>query len=64
MTELETLRSASEDDVIAALTDAHVGLPITTPAALLEAFNLIIDIKLGETAGDGVMWQGLRKPTH
>jgi hypothetical protein len=53
MTELERLRSASEDDVLAAIEDAYVSLPITTPAQLLEAFNLVIDQMLGETAGDG-----------
>ncbi|EJL23694.1 hypothetical protein [Novosphingobium sp. AP12] len=64
MTELESLRCATEDEVIAALEGAYVSLPITTPAALLEAFNLIIDQKLGQTAGDGVMWPGLRRPAN
>lgn len=62
MTELETLRTATEDDVTAALDGAYVSLPITTPAQLLEAFNLVIDQMLGETAGDGVMWPRLRRP--
>jgi hypothetical protein len=31
---------------------------------LLEALNLIIDQKLGEMAGDEVMWPRLCNPTH
>lgn len=48
MIKTEALRTTTEDDVIAALEGAYVGLPITTPAELLEAFNRILDAKLGE----------------
>lgn len=44
----EALRQTTEDDVIAALEGAYVSLPIETPAELLEAFNRILDAKLGE----------------
>jgi hypothetical protein len=42
------LRAATEDDVEAALVDAMVRLPITTPTELLEAFNCIVDLISGE----------------
>lgn len=64
MTEIETLRCATEDDVIAALEGASFGNWPQDPAGLLEFFNRLIDVKLGETAGDGVMWQGLRPPLN
>lgn len=47
----EDLRQTTEDDVNAALDGAYVSLPITTPAELLEAFNRILDVRLGEGAG-------------
>lgn len=43
------LRSADEDDAIAALVNAYVALPLTTPAELIEAYNLILDRKLPAT---------------
>lgn len=52
MTDLLTrLRNATEDDVLAALKDAYVALPIATPAEALELFNRILDVLAGE-AGD------------
>lgn len=44
-----------------ALKSAYVQMPVENTAALLEAFNLIIDHKLGATAGDKLMWPGLRR---
>lgn len=61
MTPIEHLRQTTEDDVAEALKSAYVQLPIEDTAALLEAFNLIIDHKLGDTAGDKLMWPGLRR---
>lgn len=46
--EIGELRDTTEDHVIAALDDAYVKFPIKTPAELLEAFNLILDVRLGE----------------
>lgn len=42
------LRQTTEDDVAEALKDAYVSLPIETTAQLLEAFQRILDVKLGE----------------
>lgn len=61
MTPLERLRMASEDDVEQALKDASFGSWPQDEAELLEFFNLMIDVVLGEPAGDGVMWPGLRR---
>ncbi|GEM_PF-2310805 len=61
MTDLSTLRQATEDDVERALEGAYVALPLTDKAAALEFFNRMLDTMLGETAGDGVMWPGLRR---
>lgn len=62
MTDIERLRTASEDDVERALEGAYVSLPLTDRAAALEFFNLMLDTMLGQTAGDGVMWPNLRPP--
>lgn len=48
----ENLRQTTEADVAEALKDAYVSLPITDTAALLEAFNRILDVRLGEGAGE------------
>lgn len=63
MTEVERLRMASEDDVERALENAYVALPLTNPVAALEFFNRMIDVILGEEAGDAVMWPNLRRET-
>lgn len=60
MTDVETLRAATEDDVIAALEGASFGAWPEDEAGLLEFFNLMLDTMLGQEAGDGVMWPGLR----
>lgn len=62
MTGVERLRMASEDDVARAL-DAHVSLPLTDKAMALEFFNRMIDVILGEEAGDAIMWPNLRRET-
>lgn len=64
MTEIERLRLASEDDVLAALKDASFGTWPSDEAGLLEFFNLMMDTLLGQEAGDGVMWPALRRPMH
>lgn len=51
MTDLETLRTATEHDVARALDGAYVSLPLTDAAQVLEAFNRILDLKLGQGAG-------------
>lgn len=38
----------TEDDVVRALRRSSVGLPIETPAAVLEAYNCHLDVLLGE----------------
>jgi hypothetical protein len=43
---------ATQIEVSSALENGYVSLPITTPAALVEAFNCYLDFKLGETTGD------------
>ena len=48
MTNIDDLRSLTEDDVTDALKGAYVGFPITSPAELLEAFQRLLDTKLGE----------------
>lgn len=60
MTEIERLRMASEDDVERALENAYVALPLTNPVGALEFFNRMIDVILGEEAGDAIMWPNLR----
>lgn len=40
----------TEDDVFRALRRSYIGLPIETPAAVLEAFNCHLDVLLGEGA--------------
>ena len=52
MTTTETLRQTTEDDVTEALKGAYVSLPLTTAAEVLEAFNLILDAKMGEDGGE------------
>ncbi|TCM21461.1 hypothetical protein EDF56_101125 [Novosphingobium sp. PhB165] len=64
MTDIERLRMASEDDVERALKDASFVSWPNDEAALLEFFNLMLDTMLGQTAGDSVMWPGLRKPNQ
>ncbi|TDW65396.1 hypothetical protein EDF57_103580 [Novosphingobium sp. PhB55] len=61
MTEIERLRMATEDDVQRALEGASFGAWPQDPAALLEFFNLMLDTKIGQTAGDAAMWPGLRR---
>lgn len=51
MTNLEALRTATEDDVTRALDGSYVSLPITNQAAALEFFNRMVDVMLGEGAG-------------
>jgi len=48
MSTAESLRQTNEDDVTEALKGAYVSLPLTTAAEVLEAFNLLLDAKLGE----------------
>lgn len=43
----ENLRQITEDDVAEALKGAYISLPLTDTAQVLEAFNLILDMKLG-----------------
>lgn len=64
MSEIERLRMATEGDVERALDGAYISLPITDNAAALEFFNLMLDAMLGQTAGDGKMWPGLRPLKH
>ena len=52
MTPTEHLRQTTEDDVAEALKSAYVSLPITDAAGLLELFNRILDIRLGEGTGE------------
>ncbi|WP_395326957.1 hypothetical protein WBP06_09570 [Novosphingobium sp. BL-8H] len=51
MTDLSTLRQATEDDVERALAEAYVSLPITDKAAALEFFNRMLDVLAGEGVG-------------
>lgn len=44
-----TLRSATEDDVLRALDGAYISPPLSEPAELLEFFNRMVDVMLGET---------------
>lgn len=48
---IRTLRDATEDDVAKALEDSYVSTPLSEPAALLEFFNRMIDVRLGEGVG-------------
>lgn len=61
---IRELRAATEDDVIAALEGASFANWPQDEAELLEFFNRMIDVRLGETAGDGRMWPGLRPLKH
>ena len=45
------LRAATEDDVVDALRDAYVRIPLLDRAQALEFFNRMIDVMLGEGAG-------------
>lgn len=45
------LRAATEDDVLDALTDSYVRLPLMDRAAALEFFNRMVDTMLGQGAG-------------
>ena len=47
MDTIDNLRTATEDDVNEALEGAYVKLPIENTADLLEAYNRILDLKLG-----------------
>jgi len=51
MTTAETLRAATEDDVTAALDGAYVAFPGVQAADLLEFFNRMLDVKLGDGTG-------------
>ncbi|WP_285020210.1 hypothetical protein [Novosphingobium sp. fls2-241-R2A-195] len=63
MNDIERLRMASEDDVERAFAGAYVSLPLTDQAMALEFFNRMIDVMLGEKAGDAIMWPNLRRET-
>ena len=45
------LRAATEDDVVDALKDSYVRLPLMNRAQALEFFNRMIDVMLGEGTG-------------
>jgi len=45
------LRAATEDDVVDALQESYVRLPLMDRAQALEFFNRMIDVMLGEGAG-------------
>ncbi|TCM19048.1 hypothetical protein EDF56_104585 [Novosphingobium sp. PhB165] len=64
MTDIERLRMASVDDVERALKNASFGSWPIDDAALLEFSNLMLGTMPGQTAGDGIMWPGLRRPTQ
>lgn len=51
MTDLATLRRATEDDVETALIDASFNGWPSDEAALLEFFNRMLDVLAGEGAG-------------
>lgn len=59
-TDIERLRQADEEDVIAALQGADFGKWPEDEAGLLEFFNLMIDTILGEEAGEGSIWPNLK----
>lgn len=46
--DLTPLRRLTEDDVIRALDGAYVTLPLTDPAAVVEAVQRIVDLLYGE----------------
>lgn len=46
------LRTATEDDVTAALKDSYAELPLSTPVDALEFFNRMLDQMLGEGVGE------------
>jgi hypothetical protein len=52
MTDIATLRRATEDDVERALEGAYVSLPMTDKAVLLEFFNRMLDVLTGDGAGE------------
>lgn len=54
MASVQDLRAATEDDVIAALEGASFGNWPQDEADLLEFFNRLLDVKLGEEAGEDV----------
>ena len=45
------LRAATEDDVVDALKESYVRIPLLDRAQALEFFNRMIDVMLGEGAG-------------
>ena len=45
------LRAATEDDVVDALQESYVRLPLMDRAQALEFFNRMIDVMLGEGTG-------------
>lgn len=47
----QLLRAATEDDVLDALTDSYVRLPLMDRAAAVEFFNRMIDTMLGQGVG-------------
>lgn len=53
MTDLSTLRQATEDDVERALKDANFNGWPNDEVALLEFFNRLLDVLAGEGAGAG-----------
>ena len=48
---LERLRAATEDDVRVACADAYVDLGDKSPAELLDFFNRMIDLVIGDKEG-------------
>jgi hypothetical protein len=52
----EILRSADEDDVIAALKYASFGAWPEDEAGLLEFFHCMLDTMLGAPTSDGNLW--------
>jgi len=52
LTDLSTLRQATEDDVGRALEGAYVALPLTDKAAALEFFNRMLDVLADDGAGE------------
>ena len=45
---LTRLRAATEDDVTRALEGAHIGRPNISPVELLEFYNRMIDVMVGD----------------
>jgi hypothetical protein len=46
---LAYIRGATENDIEAALEDAYVELPLTTPVQALEMFNRMLDVLTGDS---------------